>query len=199
MLAIPRKQRAMVRKGIKNGLAQRDRCRRRALLRALRRQCPSARHAAAAQALLRDAARHLRRRLRGADCRRPAEAHRCQQRAEFYFRDEVLPYYAGDDADGARARRQRLQVLGADAPRVRARHAVFDYGRSKRVPGPFDFKKNWGFEPQPLHYEYCLYRRDSIPQNNRLNPKYRAFIALWRRLPMPVANGLGPHMVRNLG
>ena len=45
MLAIPRKQRAMVRKGIKHGLAQRDRRRRRPLLRALRRQRAPPRHA----------------------------------------------------------------------------------------------------------------------------------------------------------
>ena len=61
---------------------------------------------------------------------------------------------------------------------------VFDYGRSKKDTGPYAFKKNWGFEPQPLHYEYCLYKRDSIPQNNPANPKYRLFIAAWRKLPL---------------
>jgi hypothetical protein len=76
---------------------------------------------------------------------------------------------------------------------------VFDYGRSKQGTGSFDFKKNWGFVPTPLHYEYRLYRGDSIPQNNPANPKYRAFIALWRRLPISLANQLGPFIVRNLG
>jgi FemAB-related protein (PEP-CTERM system-associated) len=117
----------------------------------------------------------------------------------FYFRDEVLPCYAGDDI-GAR------EVAGNDFKywelmrRACERGVrVFDYGRSKRGTGPFDFKKNWGFEPTPLAYEYWLYRRDSIPENNPLNPKYRAFIALWRRLPIPVANFLGPHLVKSLG
>jgi hypothetical protein len=76
---------------------------------------------------------------------------------------------------------------------------VFDYGRSKRGTGSYDFKKNWGFEAQPLNYEYLLLRRDGIPQNNPSNPKYRAFISLWRRLPRPVANAIGPAIVRNLG
>ena len=76
---------------------------------------------------------------------------------------------------------------------------VFDFGRSKTGTGAFDFKKNWGFVPQALSYEYRLYTRDSIPQNNPMNPKYRAFIAMWQRLPLPVANFLGPHIVRNLG
>ena len=30
---------------------------------------------------------------------------------------------------------------------------VFDFGRSKRGTGSFDFKKNWGFEATPLVYE----------------------------------------------
>ena len=42
-------------------------------------------------------------------------------------------------------------------------------------------------------------RREGIPENNPLNPKYRALIAVWRRLPIPVANFLGPHVVKNLG
>jgi hypothetical protein len=41
--------------------------------------------------------------------------------------------------------------------------------------------------------------RESIPQNNPANPKYRAFIALWRRLPVGLATRLGPAIVRNLG
>ena len=32
-----------------------------------------------------------------------------------------------------------------------------------------------------------------------MNPKYRAFIALWKRLPLGVANVIGPHIVRHLG
>jgi hypothetical protein len=76
---------------------------------------------------------------------------------------------------------------------------VFDYGRSKQGSGSFAFKKNWGFEPAPLHYEYRLYRGGAIPQHNPANPKYRAFIAMWRRLPIGLANRLGPAIVRNLG
>ena len=117
----------------------------------------------------------------------------------FYFRDEVLPYYAGDDAVardlGANDFKYWELMRRACERGVR----IFDYGRSKQGTGPFDFKKNWGFEPTPLSYEYCLYRRDRIPENNPLNPKFRALIALWRRLPLPVANFLGPHLVKSLG
>ena len=56
-----------------------------------------------------------------------------------------------------------------------------------------------GFEPAPLSYEYALFKSDRIPENNPLNPKYRLFIETWRRLPRPLVNLLGPHIVRHLG
>jgi FemAB-related protein (PEP-CTERM system-associated) len=117
----------------------------------------------------------------------------------FYFRDEVLPYYAGDTA--------RARELAANdfkywdlMQRACARGVrTYDYGRSKRDTGPYAFKKNWGFEATPLAYEYQLLARADVPQNNPLNPKYRAFIAGWRRLPRKAVNMLGPHIIRHLG
>ena len=75
----------------------------------------------------------------------------------------------------------------------------FDFGRSKAGTGAYAFKKNWGFEPKPLPYRYHLLPGASIPEHNPLNPKYKAMIAVWRRLPLPVANLLGPPIVRGLG
>ena len=51
----------------------------------------------------------------------------------------------------------------------------------------------------PLHYEYRLYKRDAIPQNNPANAKYKLLIETWRRMPIGMANWLGPFVVRNLG
>ena len=101
----------------------------------------------------------------------------------FYFRDEVLPYYAGDDVAARDLGANDFKYWELMRRACERGLKIFDYGRSKRDTGPYSFKKNWGFEPQPLHYEYRLYRGDAIPQNNPMNPKYRAFIGLWRRLP----------------
>ena len=76
---------------------------------------------------------------------------------------------------------------------------VFDFGRSMAGTGSFAFKKNWGFEPRFLAYEYQLAAGESVPDVNPLNPKYRAFIAAWKRLPLPIANRLGPFLARGLG
>ncbi|MEP7183974.1 MAG: FemAB family XrtA/PEP-CTERM system-associated protein [Betaproteobacteria bacterium] len=117
----------------------------------------------------------------------------------FYFRDEVLPYYAGDTSAARDLAANDFKYWELMRRACERGVRVFDFGRSKRGTGSFDFKRNWGFEAQPLYYEFDLLRRATVPQNNPLNPKYRALVALWRRLPLPVANALGPLLVRNLG
>jgi len=117
----------------------------------------------------------------------------------FYFRDEVLPYYAGDHERARELAANDFKYWALLRDGCERGYRVFDYGRSKQGTGSFDFKKNWGFEPSPLAYEYALFRGDRIPENNPLNPKYRALIAAWRRLPLGLANAIGPHIVRGLG
>lgn len=198
MNAIPRKQRAMVRKGIKHGLiAQQDKNVDRFFAvyadNVKRHGTPAMpkKWFAALMETFGEACEVL------TVC--DAQGTPLSSVLSFYFRDEVLPYYAGDmvAARDVAANDFKYWELMRHAAARGAR--VFDYGRSKVGTGPYSFKKNWGFEPQALAYEYVLLRRDSIPQNNPMNPKYRAFIAMWQRLPLSVANTLGPYLVRNLG
>ena len=117
----------------------------------------------------------------------------------FYFRDEVLPYYGGGTA---RARQLAANdfmywsVMRAAADRG---CRLFDFGRSKVGTGSYDFKRNWGFVAEPMQYRFHLAPGGKIPDLNPLNPKFRLFIAGWRRLPLAVANRLGPHIVRGIG
>jgi FemAB-related protein (PEP-CTERM system-associated) len=117
----------------------------------------------------------------------------------FYFRDEVLPYYGG----GTPAARGRAgnDIMYWEVMRRAADRGcrIFDFGRSKVDTGAYSFKKNWGFAPTPLNYEFKLRTGGEIPDLNPLNPKYRLMIDTWKRLPLPVANFLGPFVVRNLG
>jgi FemAB-related protein (PEP-CTERM system-associated) len=117
----------------------------------------------------------------------------------FYFRDEVLPYYGGG-VPRARQRAASDFMYWKVLTRAASRGArLFDFGRSKYGTGSFAFKKNWGFSPEPLHYQYCLKSGDSIPDHNPLNPKYQWMIRAWKRLPLSVANLLGPSIVRGIG
>ncbi len=198
LAAIPRKQRAMVRKGIKNGLQSRiddgidgffalyaDNVHRHGTPALPRRWF---------QALAREFGRDVEvLTVTGADGRALSSV------LAFYFRDEVLPYYAGDDTAARDLAANDFKYWELMRRACARGVKLFDYGRSKRGTGPYAFKKNWGFEPQPLHYEYRLYTRDTVPQNNPSNAKYRLMIETWRRLPLGFANWLGPFVVRSLG
>ena len=117
----------------------------------------------------------------------------------FYFRDKVMPYYAGASGNsrGLRAADFMYWRLGRRA--VERGYRVFDFGRSKVGTGPYAFKKNWGFEPEPIVHEFYLPGGGSLPEVNPTNPKYRLMISVWKKLPLPVANLLGPLIVRNIG
>jgi FemAB-related protein (PEP-CTERM system-associated) len=81
---------------------------------------------------------------------------------------------------------------------IETRHSMFDFGRSTPGEGTFQFKQQWGAEPTPLNWEYVLANGRTLPNLSPSNPKFRAAIALWTRLPLAVANRLGPHIVRSI-
>ena len=117
----------------------------------------------------------------------------------FYFRETVMPYYGGGRAAARRNGANDFlywEVMRRAAERGYRR---FDFGRSKVETGAFAFKKNWGFEPQWLEYEYYLAPGAGLPDKNPNNPKYAALIATWKRLPLPLANLIGPFLIRGLG
>jgi FemAB-related protein (PEP-CTERM system-associated) len=117
----------------------------------------------------------------------------------FYFKDTVMPYYGGGTVD-ARASGAN-DFLYWEVMRRAALRGLrqFDFGRSKADTGAFKFKKNWGFEPEWLEYEYYLDPGQILPEKNPNNPRYKMAIDAWKRLPLPVANFLGPFLIAGLG
>ncbi len=198
MLAIPRKQRAMVRKGIKNGLRSDidpgfDR---------FFSLYAENVHRHGTPALPKRYFQALHDEF-GTDCEvlivSAPGGRALSGVVSFYFRDEVLPYYAGDDESARELAANDFKYWELMRRSCAKGLKLFDYGRSKQGTGSYAFKKNWGFEAQPLHYEYRLYKRNTIPQNNPANAKYRLLIETWKRMPIGVANWLGPFVVRSLG
>jgi FemAB-related protein (PEP-CTERM system-associated) len=117
----------------------------------------------------------------------------------FYFRDAVLPFYGG----GVHAAREVAanDFMYWEVMRRACERGcrVFDFGRSKTGTGAFAFKRNWGFEPTPLDYQFRLAAGRKAPELNPLNPKFRLLVAGWRRLPLPLATRLGPLIVKGIG
>lgn len=117
----------------------------------------------------------------------------------FYHNDKVMPYYTGAVPEARRMGAADYMYWRLMRHAMDRNCSIFDFGRSKIGTGPYSFKKNWGFEPQEVVHEFLLRDGTEMPNTNPTNPKYRAFIAMWKRLPLPVANFLGPHIVRNIG
>ncbi|MBL4719834.1 MAG: FemAB family PEP-CTERM system-associated protein, partial [Alphaproteobacteria bacterium] len=118
---------------------------------------------------------------------------------QFYFRNEVLPYYGGGSFAARKYGAQDYMYWQSMCRAVKRGVRIFDFGRSKAGTGAYSFKKNWGFEPKPLVYEYRLKPGASLPDANTLNPKYQLMINCWKRLPLPVANVIGPYLIGALG
>jgi len=74
----------------------------------------------------------------------------------------------------------------------------FDFGRSTPHEGTFNFKKQWGAEPVPLHWQYLLPDGATLPELNVKNPKFNMAIRIWQKLPLGLTRILGPQIVRNI-
>jgi FemAB-related protein (PEP-CTERM system-associated) len=117
----------------------------------------------------------------------------------FYFRDEVLPFYGGG-VHAARALAANDFMYWEVMRRACERgYRVFDFGRSKLGTGSYAFKCNWGFQPTPLSYQFRLAAGRSVPDLNPLNPKVALLVAAWKRLPLGIATRLGPYIVKGIG
>lgn len=116
-----------------------------------------------------------------------------------YHNGTVMPYWGGGVWDARRLRANDVMYY-ALMNHARQRGCThFDFGRSKVESGAYYFKKNWGFDPDPMAYAFYTADGREPRDINPNSPKYRAQIALWQKLPLPIANRLGPWIAKGLG
>ncbi len=117
-----------------------------------------------------------------------------------YWKGAIMPYWGGGTAE---ARRWRANDLMYYALMLHGRKAKgctrFDFGRSKVGSGPAAFKRNWGFEGTPLSYAKLALDGGEVRDINPTSAKYRFQVAAWQKLPLWLANILGPMISRGLG
>jgi FemAB-related protein (PEP-CTERM system-associated) len=114
-----------------------------------------------------------------------------------YHRGVVMPYWGGGTA-AARSARANDMMYFALMRHARERGCKrFDFGRSKAGTGAAAFKHNWGFESVPL--AYAKRSVGKAREINPLDPQYSRKVKLWQKLPLSVANRLGPMIARGLG
>ena len=114
-----------------------------------------------------------------------------------YMNGTVYPYWGGGTA-AARGLRANDRMYFALMAHARARGCTrFDFGRSKAGTGAAAFKKNWGFDAEVRRYAT---KSDGPARTvNPLDPKYAAMVATWKRLPLWAATLAGPWIARGLG
>lgn len=74
---------------------------------------------------------------------------------------------------------------------------VFDFGRSSVDSSTFHFKKQWGAEPQPTVWQYCV-RKGTAADMRRESGRFCRLIRVWRHLPVPLTRLIGPWIVRGI-
>jgi FemAB-related protein (PEP-CTERM system-associated) len=199
LLAIPRKQRAEVRKGLENGLTvetgreQRDRDWHYAIYAESVRNLGTPVFPKSLMASVLDAFEDADILTVLSDGRPVASV------LSLYHNGTVMPYWGGGVWDARRLRANDVMYY-ALMNHARGRGCThFDFGRSKVDSGAYSFKKNWGFEPEPMAYAVHTADGQAPRDVNPNSPKYKAQIALWQKLPLSVANTLGPWIAKGLG
>ena len=116
----------------------------------------------------------------------------------FHFRNEILPYYAGDDVAARDLAANDFKYWELMRRACARGTEIFDYGRSKLGTGPYSFKKNWGFEGEPLGYASWTAPGTKPRNADPTSASHSAKIELWKRLPLSLTKLIGPHIARGL-
>lgn len=116
----------------------------------------------------------------------------------FYFRDTVLPYYAGAYAEFYRTGINNFMYAELMRQSAARGFTRFDFGRSKRGTGACEFKRGWGMQERALPYQVHLVKAQQLPNLNPTNPKFKLLIDVWKRLPLGLTKLIGPPIVKYL-
>ncbi len=116
----------------------------------------------------------------------------------FYHDGAVMPFWGGGTFGARAARANELMYYELMLHARRKGMQRFDFGRSKTGSGPYKFKKHWGFEPTPLAYGAWTAPGAEARNIDPTSEAYRNKIDRWKKLPLPVANLVGPFIARGL-
>ncbi|WND02602.1 FemAB family PEP-CTERM system-associated protein [Temperatibacter marinus] len=116
----------------------------------------------------------------------------------FFYEGIGLPYYMGSLPE---ARQWAVNDFMLFKQLVRAGEKgchTYDLGRSKVGTGSYDFKKKLGYTPEQYEYEYLMLDGSEMPDMSPKNPKYQLMIKTWQKMPLFLANIIGPLVSKDL-
>jgi FemAB-related protein (PEP-CTERM system-associated) len=110
----------------------------------------------------------------------------------FKYKDQILPYYGGGLPSARDYSAYPYMYWKVMERAVNQGYRIYDFGRSMKGSGAYAFKKNFGFEPQVLPYHYYLVKAKEMPDMDPDNPRNKILTSAWKKLPLPIANIMGP-------
>ncbi len=116
-----------------------------------------------------------------------------------YHRGIVMPYWGGGTAAARPARANDMMYFALMRHAREKGCTRFDFGRSKAGTGAAAFKHNWGFEGVLLAYAKRTATGQAAREINPLDPRFGLQVKLWSKLPLVIANRVGPMISRGLG
>jgi FemAB-related protein (PEP-CTERM system-associated) len=117
----------------------------------------------------------------------------------FFFNGTVLPYYAGSRREYFRHAVNDFMYWELMRLAVARGARIFDFGRSKKGTGAFDFKCHWGFEPEPLRYRVYAAAPEAVADHSVNDHSIRWLRRAWQRMPLGVTKRIGPVLIRHFG
>jgi FemAB-related protein (PEP-CTERM system-associated) len=114
----------------------------------------------------------------------------------FQFKDQMMPYYGGALPEFYKDSPNNFMYWNLISQSCREGFRLFDFGRSKRGTGSFQFKSSWSMQETALPYRYHLVRAKDVPQLSPIDRKFQGPVSLWKKLPFAWTKALGPKVVR---
>lgn len=74
---------------------------------------------------------------------------------------------------------------------------VFDFGRSSRDSGTYEFKQRWGATPTQLHWQYDSLGKTGSHKGPR-SESYGLAQQVWKRLPVALTRSIGPWLRKGI-
>ena len=113
-----------------------------------------------------------------------------------FYQERVMPYYGAALPEALPLAVNDFMYWELLRESCLAGYRTFDFGQSHPGSGTYDFKRYWGFQPEPLAYQYMLVKGRGIPTSNFTNSRVRLLVEAWKHLPLPVTKWVGPALTR---
>lgn len=117
----------------------------------------------------------------------------------FYWKDVCNPYFSGSLSEYNFTGCNNYMYYALMCHGLKRNSRQFDFGKSRKGSGSYDFKVNMGFEPRTMPFQYIFNGPGGkVSTFNPSNPKLALFLKLWSSQPLWTSKLVGSFLNRFL-